>query len=134
MRRAAAALYRHPKVQLTGLLAAPVGWLVIAYLGSLALFLLSSFWQVDAFTGNVITQPTLENYQTILSQPIYRTIAVRTIGMAALVTLTTIVIAFPIAYYMARVASPRTRGLMVVRPSGCASLWSAISSKPLRQG
>ena len=61
-------LYRHPRVQLAGLLAAPIGWLVIAYLGSLALFFVSSFWQVDSFSGNVITELTLENYSEIFER------------------------------------------------------------------
>src|SRR5438552_17658063 len=84
----AAALYRRPRTQLGLLLAAPLGWLVIAYLGSLALFLITSFWSVDAFTGNVVTTPTLQNYATIFTTEVYRTIAVRTLLMATLVTAT----------------------------------------------
>jgi putative spermidine/putrescine transport system permease protein len=103
-RRAAAALYRHPRAQLIGLLAAPLGWLLLAYLGSLALFLITSFWRVDSFSGNLVTQPTLDNYRQIATEPIYRTIAVRTVGMAALVTATDIVLALPIAFYMAKIA------------------------------
>ena len=127
VRRLAAAFYRRPRAQLAALLAAPIGWLVIAYLGSLALFLISSFWSVDAFSGKVITQPTLENYQKILTGEIYRTIAFRTILMAAIVTLTCVVVAFPIAFYMARVASRRTRGLLVV--SILLPLWSGYLVK-----
>jgi putative spermidine/putrescine transport system permease protein len=96
------------------LLAAPLGWLVIAYLGSLALFLITSFWSVDSFSGNVITKPTLDNYVTIATTEVYRTVAVRTLGMATLVTATCIAVGFPIAFYMARVASPRTRGFLTV--------------------
>ena len=51
---------------------------------------------------------SLENFQTILTQPVYWTVALRTVGMAALVTVTCAVLAFPIAYYMARVASATT--------------------------
>ena len=126
-RRVAAALYRHPRIQLAALLAAPMGWLVIAYLGSLALFLITSFWQVDSFTGNVVTEPTLDNYREILGEGIYRTITIRTVVMAMAVTLTTIVVAFPIAFYMARVASPRVRGLLVV--SILLPLWSGYLVK-----
>src|SRR6476659_10944959 len=104
VRRLAAELYRRPRVQIAGLLAAPLGWLVIAYLGSLALFLISSFWSVDSFSGNLVTTPSLDNYVEILTTPVYRTIAVRTVVMAALVTLTTILLAFPIAFYMAKMA------------------------------
>ena len=126
-RRLAAALYRRPRVQLASLLAAPIGWLVIAYLGSLALFLVTSFWQVDAFTGKLITQPTIENYQQVLGDEIYRTITIRTLLMALAVTATTIAIAFPIAFYMARLASPRVRGLLVV--SILLPLWSGYLVK-----
>jgi putative spermidine/putrescine transport system permease protein len=127
VRRIATALYRHPRAQLSLLLAAPLGWLVIAYLGSLALFLISSFWSVDSFSGNVVTKPTLANYQDIVSTEVYRTIAVRTVVMAALVTTGTIVIAFPIAFYMAKVAGGRTRGILVV--SILLPLWSGYLVK-----
>jgi putative spermidine/putrescine transport system permease protein len=127
LRSIAAALYRHPRAQLGLLLAAPLGWLVVAYLGSLALFLITSLWSIDPFSGNTVTTPTLKNYQTILTGEVYRTIAVRTVVIAALVTLTTIVIAFPIAFYMARLASARTRGILVV--SILLPLWSGYLVK-----
>ena len=87
-RRLAAVLHRHPRVRLGGLLAAPLGWMVVAYVGSLVLFFISSFWTVDSFSGNLVTTPSLDNYVEILTTPVYRTIAVRTVVMAALVTLT----------------------------------------------
>jgi putative spermidine/putrescine transport system permease protein len=126
-RRLAAALYRRPRVQLAALLAAPVGWLVIAYLGSLALFLVSSFWSFDSFTGTVVTEPTLANYQRILTVQPYPVITARTLAMATAVTLTCVVVAFPIAFYMARVASPRVRGLLLV--SILLPLWSGYLVK-----
>jgi putative spermidine/putrescine transport system permease protein len=127
VRRLAAALYRRPRVQIAGLLAAPLGWLVIAYLGSLALFLISSFWSIDTFSGNLDTTLTLANYQKIATSEIYRTIAFRTVIMASAVTLTCIVVAFPIAFYMARLASPRMRGLLTV--SVLLPLWSGYLVK-----
>src|SRR6476619_4823589 len=99
VRRLAAELYRRPRVQIAGLLAAPLGWLVIAYLGSLALFLISSFWSIDTFSGNLDTTLTLANYQKIVTSEIYRTIALRTVIMASAVTLTCIVVAFPLALW-----------------------------------
>ncbi len=123
----AAAFYRHPRAQLALLLAAPFGWFVIAYLGSLGLFLISSFWSVDPFTGNIVTTPTLANYIEILTTPVYRTIALRTLLMASIVTVTTVLVAFPIAFYMARVASPRTRGILTV--SILLPLWSGYLVK-----
>ena len=126
-RRLSGGLHRHPRVRLGALLAAPVGWLVVAYLGSLALFFVSSFWQVDSFSGNVSHELTLDNYVEIATEPIYRTIGVRTVLMASIVTLTTIVLAFPIAFYMAKIASARTRGVLVV--SILLPLWSGYLVK-----
>jgi len=127
LRALAVALFRHPRAQLALLLAAPFGWFVVAYLGSLALFLVSSFWSVDSFTGKIVTTPTLDNYVTIATTPVYITIAVRTVFMATIVTLTTIIVAFPIAFYMARVASARTRGILAV--SILLPLWSGYLVK-----
>jgi putative spermidine/putrescine transport system permease protein len=127
LRAIAAVLYRHPRAQLALLLAAPLGWLVVAYLGSLALFLITSFWQVDSFSGKLVTTPTLKNYVEVATTEVYRTIAVRTVFMATAVTLTTILIAFPIAFYMARLASPRIRGILVV--SILLPLWSGYLVK-----
>jgi putative spermidine/putrescine transport system permease protein len=113
-RRLASALYRHPRTQLAILLSAPLGWLLIAYIGALVLLFVSAFWRLDPFSGDIVTEPTLQNFEELLSAPIYRTVALRTIGFAALVTITDVLLAFPIAYFMARVASPRTRALLVV--------------------
>ena len=127
LRRVAATLYRYPRAQLGLLLAAPIGWLVVAYLGALALLLVSALWRLDPFTGNIVTEPTLDNFATIAREEIYRTIAVRTIVFAGVVTLTDIVLAFPIAFYMARVARPRVRNLLVV--SILLPLWSGYVVK-----
>lgn len=112
-RRAAAWLHAHPRARLGALLASPVAWLGIVYLGSLVILLLNAFWTRDAFTGATIYEPTAANFAELLGDP-YPTIAARTVVIAALVTVTCAVIAFPIAYYMARVASPRTKALLVV--------------------
>ena len=127
-RRFGAWLYRRPRLQLAALLATPVGWLAIAYLGSLFILLLNAFWAKDPFTGAV--QPfnwSLDAFETIASNPVYRTIAIRTVGMAILVTITDALLALPIAYYMARIASSRTRRLMVV--AVLVPLWAAYLVK-----
>ncbi|MGH2462522.1 MAG: ABC transporter permease [Candidatus Limnocylindria bacterium] len=114
-RRFAAWLHQRPRVQLRLLLAAPWIWMVLVYIGSLAILLLNAFWEKDAFSGQVIPFAwSLEAFQTIITVDVYRTIAVRTISVAVLVTLTDVALGFPIAYYMARVASPRRRRLLVV--------------------
>ena len=113
-RRLAAILYRRDRLRLGLLLAGPIGWLVIAYIGSLAILFLNSVWSRDPFTGLVIRELTLDNFTEIAMNPLYRTVMLRTLTMAAAVTATCAILAFPIAYYMARVASPRTKGLLVV--------------------
>ena len=113
-RRLAAWLDHHARVRLGLLLAGPVGWLVVAYLGSLAVLFVNSLWTRDPFTGLVIRELTPDNFIDMVTNPLYRNVTLRTVGMAIVVTLTCAVIAFPIAYYMARVASPRVRGLLTV--------------------
>jgi putative spermidine/putrescine transport system permease protein len=127
LRRLAAGLHRRPRTQLAILLSAPLGWLLIAYIGALALLFVSAFWRLDPFSGDIVTEPTLQNFEELLTTDIYRTVALRTIGIAALVTVTDIILAFPIAYFMARVASPRTRALLVV--SILLPLWSGYLVK-----
>ncbi len=113
-RRLSTFFYRHPYVGLAVLLALPLGWLVGIYLGSLFFLLLASVWDTDPFTSLVVHDFTLDNFRRILEEPVYREVAWRTISMASFVTVADAVLAFPIAYYLARVASPRTRNLLVV--------------------
>ena len=114
-RRLATWLHARPRVQLRLLLALPLAWLGIVYLGSLAFLLLNAFWATDSFTGDVIPFDwTLDAFEQIIGNDVYRTIAARTVTMAILVTVTDALLAFPIAYYMARIASPRMRRLLVV--------------------
>ncbi|HET9878666.1 MAG TPA: ABC transporter permease [Candidatus Limnocylindria bacterium] len=128
LRRLAAWLHVRPAAQARLLLAGPVGWMVLAYLGSLFILLLGAFWEKDAFTGQV--EPfawSLDAFESIFSNDVYRTIALRTIGIAIAVTLTDALLAFPIAYYMARVASRRTRGVLIV--AVLLPLWAAYLVK-----
>src|SRR3954454_12741081 len=116
------------RVQLPALLAAPLAWMVIVYLGALFILLLNAFWAKDPFTGKV--DPfnwSLAAFQTIAKSPVYLTIALRTVGMAALVTITDALLALPIAYYMARIASPTKRRLLVV--AVLIPLWAAYLVK-----
>jgi len=108
-RRIQRALYGHRSVQLTLILGLPLLVLVILYLGSLALMLLNAFWSLDPVTSTVRQEFTLDNFTRIATNGVYHVITLRTIGMAALVTVTCAVIGFPVAYYMARIASVRTR-------------------------
>ena len=96
------------------MLASPVGWLGIAYLGSLAVLFSTALWRLDPFTSEVVRDISLDNFRTLWEQDVYRRITLRTVALAAAVTVTDAILAFPIAYYMARVASRRTRGFLIV--------------------
>jgi putative spermidine/putrescine transport system permease protein len=113
-RRLSTFFHHHPRLSLAVLLALPIGWLAIGYLGSLFVLLLSAFWDTNPFTSEVVHNYTLDNFKRLWEQDVYREVAWRTIRMAALVTIADAVLAFPIAYYMARVATPRVRNLLVV--------------------
>jgi putative spermidine/putrescine transport system permease protein len=126
-RRLATFLYGHQRLQLGLLLAAPMGWLVLAYLGSLAVLFVAAFWRLDPFTATVVHDLGFDNFRTLWNTDVYRRIALRTIGIAAAVTVTDAILAFPIAYYMARVASRRVRGLLLV--AILMPLWSSYLVK-----
>jgi len=126
-RRLSAALWRRPWLRAAALLLPPLGWMVVLYLASLALLFVYAFWSLDTFTGKVVHTWTLSNFREIVDNATYRTIAFRTIGIAALVTLTDALIAFPFAYYMARLASPRTRTLLFVLV--LLPLWSSYLAR-----
>jgi putative spermidine/putrescine transport system permease protein len=113
-RRLALFFHRRPRAALAVLLAPPLGWLLIAYLGSLAILFINAFFRIDPFTTDIVRDPGLQNFERLATTEVYRTITLRTLGIATAVTVSTAVLAFPIAYYMARVASRRTRNLLVV--------------------
>jgi putative spermidine/putrescine transport system permease protein len=113
-RRLSTFFFLHPWLAVAALLAVPLGWLVAGYLGSLTVLLLASLWDTDPFTSQVVHTYTFDNFRRIFEEDVYREVAWRTIRMAAAVTLADAVLAFPIAYYMARIASARTRNLLVV--------------------
>lgn len=107
-------LHRHPRVRLAALLSAPLLWLVVAYLGALAVLLVSAFWSVNTFTGDLVKAFSLDNFRTLVTEQVYRTVALRSIGVAAAVTAICVVLAVPMAFFMAKVASPRSRRLLVI--------------------
>jgi putative spermidine/putrescine transport system permease protein len=113
-RRIAAWFHRHSNLRLGLLLALPLAWLGVVYLGSLAILFLNAFWSTDPFTSLVVHEFTLDNFVELFTTSVYRSVTIRTVGMAALVTATCIVLAYPIAFYMAKVASTRMRGVLAV--------------------
>lgn len=107
-------LDRRPGLRVGLLLTPPMLWLGAAYLGALAALLVTSLWTQNDFTGDIQRVWTLENFRTLFTVDVYRTITLRTIGIAFLVTVVDAVLAFPIALHMAKVASPRTQRLLVI--------------------
>jgi len=128
-RRLANLFYGRPRLQAGALLAGPAGWLVVGYLGSLALLLIASLWSVNAVSGELVKNLSFENFETLFDEPVYRTIIGRTVLIAALVTVTDAVLAFPIAFYMAKIASRRARATLVV--AVLIPLWSSYLVKVL---
>ena len=113
-RPAGSFLHRHPGLRLAGLLSAPVLWLVVAYLGALSVLLISAFWTVNSFTGDVVKQFSLRNFRTLVTEDVYRNVTLRSLGVAVSVTVICVVLAVPMAVYMAKVASPRSRHWLVI--------------------
>jgi putative spermidine/putrescine transport system permease protein len=105
-------MWRFPWLRPLLLLTPPMAWFVFIYFASLVLLLVSAFWAIDPFTTQIVQVWNTRNFEIILSDPTYRTIIGRTAGLAALVTITDIVLAFPLAYYMAKVASRRVQSLI----------------------
>src|SRR5690242_11424654 len=128
-RRLADLFHGRRKLQVGSLLAAPGAWLVVLYLGSLAVLLITAFWTVDPVSGEIVKGFSFENFERLWNEPVYREIVWRTVRTAALVTITDAVIAFPIAFYMAKVASRRGKALLVV--AVLMPLWSSYLVKVL---
>lgn len=126
-RRVSSALHRHPRLRLGLLLVAPIVVLVVVYLGSLAVLLVSAFWTTDVFTGRVVRDATLDNVRTLVSSDVYRAVTLRTMGIAAAVTVICALLAFPAALFMAKVASPRARRILVV--AVLTPLWASYLVK-----
>jgi putative spermidine/putrescine transport system permease protein len=115
--------WRHRWSKALLLLAPPLLAFAIVYLAALVALFVSAFWTVNPFTTEIEHIWTLDNFRTIWESSAYRTIALRTIGIAAAVTLTDAVLAFPFAYFMARIASGRSRTLLFI--AALLPLWSS---------
>jgi putative spermidine/putrescine transport system permease protein len=126
-RRLAGRFYGRPRLTVSGLLAAPLAWLLVGYLGSLAVMLVSAFWSVSPLTGVVTHNFTIDNFKTLVDTSVYRSVAGRTIGIAAAVTVTDALLAFPVAFYMAKVARRGAKAALVV--AVLMPLWSSYLVK-----
>ncbi|MET0544676.1 MAG: ABC transporter permease [Caulobacterales bacterium] len=127
LRSASAFFWRRPSALGTVLGAPPILWLGLFYLCALLALLLSSFWQVDSMTGQIRHEWTLANFHQLIDNPVYRKIALRTIGMAIVVTITDVILALPLAYYMVRIANPKWRPILYMLI--LIPLWSSLLAR-----
>ncbi len=118
---------RYRWLQLLLLITLPLLWLVVVYLGSIASMLASAFWTVDSFTNQVVQSYTSDNLHTLVSDPLYRTVAIRTLIVALAVTVIDAVIALPMAFFMSVMATPRMRRILVV--AVLTPLWASYLVK-----
>jgi putative spermidine/putrescine transport system permease protein len=120
-------LWRRPWARATLLLTPPLAWFLLLYVAALVVLLITAFWQINPFTTNIERVFSFGNFSQIFSSPAYRNIIGRTVGIAAAVTVTDAVVAFPFAYFMARIAAPRTRTILFV--AILLPLWASYLAK-----
>ncbi len=127
--RLSASLWRRPWARAIALLTPPLAWLLLIYIAALLVMLITAFWTVNQYTGNLERIWNFENFLQIIRVAAYHSIIGRTVLMAAGVTLADAIIAFPFAYYMARIASRRTRTILFV--AILLPLWASYLAKIL---
>jgi putative spermidine/putrescine transport system permease protein len=115
-------LYTRRGLLLLALLGPPLIWFGVVYLGSLFALLANAFFALDDFTGQVVRELTLKNFVDIFA-PANLDVARRTVGMAIAVTLASVVLAFPLAYLMARHARGGLKAALYI--AVMLPLWSS---------
>jgi putative spermidine/putrescine transport system permease protein len=113
-RRLSTPFWRHRWLRTLAQLLPPVGWMTLIYIAALAALFVYAFWTVDSFTGKVVHTWSFDNFKEIVQSGPFREVIWRTVWIAAAVTATCAVLAFPFAYFMARLASPRVRAILFV--------------------
>lgn len=106
-------LHERPRFRVALLLLLPLAWLLVLYVGSLAMLFITSIWKIDTFTSKVIREFTLQNFIDVFSDRAYFNVTVRTVGVAVAVTLICALIAIPMAFFMARIARARLRPVLI---------------------
>jgi putative spermidine/putrescine transport system permease protein len=101
------------RARIAVLLSAPVAWLGVLYIGSLATLFITSIWKIDTFTSKVVREFTLSNFVDVLTDKAYFNVTVRTVGVAVAVTIICAVIAIPMAFFIARIAKPKSRPVLI---------------------
>lgn len=107
-------LRAHRRVALGSTLTAPLAWLLVVYIGSLALLVVSAFFRLDEFTGQTETAFVVDNFREVVSKGVYRSLILRSVGIAAAVTVICLAVALPVAFYISRLASRRTKRMLIV--------------------
>ncbi|NCV42794.1 MAG: ABC transporter permease, partial [Actinobacteria bacterium] len=105
--------HSHVWARITALLSLPLAWLGVLYIGSLAALFITSIWKIDTFTSKVVREFTLSNFIDVLTDKAYFNVTVRTVGVAVAVTIICAVIAIPMAFFIARVAKPQSRPVLI---------------------
>ena len=105
--------HSHVKARIAALLSLPIAWLGVLYIGSLAALFITSIWKIDTFTSKVVREFTLSNFIDILTDKAYFNVTMRTVGVAIAVTIICAVLAIPMAFFIARVAKPKSRPVLI---------------------
>jgi putative spermidine/putrescine transport system permease protein len=129
-------LHRNTRARIASLLALPLFWLVVLYIGSLAALFITSIWKIDTFTSKVVREFTLQNFIDVLTDKAYFNVTVRTLFVAVCVTVICAFIAIPMAFFMARIARPRSRPILialVITPLWASYLVKVLPRKRLYQ-
>lgn len=106
-------LHRNVRARIASLLALPLAWLLVIYIGSLFALFITSIWKIDTFTSKVIREFTLQNFIDVFTDRAYFNVTVRTLIVAISVTLICALIAIPMAFFMARIAKPKSRPVLI---------------------
>ncbi len=126
-RRGSVLLYRNTRLALGLVLSPPLLWLLLVYIASLAALLVTAFWTVNSFTGNIVFEFSFDNFSKILTQATYQAVTLRTVALAIGVTVIDVAIAVPLAYFMAKVVSPGWQRFLLVSVS--LPLWASYLVK-----
>jgi putative spermidine/putrescine transport system permease protein len=120
-------LHRHPRARLISLIGAPATWMLVIYVGSLASLFLTSLYRLKEDGSGIDKVIGAQNYRTLIDKSVYLDVALRTIKIAVLVTVVDIVLALPIAFFIAKVVGRRWRRLLVA--AVLVPLWASYLVK-----
>ena len=114
MRAISSFFRRHPRLSLASVLSAPVAWLLIVYVGSLAFMVVSALFQLDEQSQAPTTELTTENLRVAFTRSEFLEVVLKSVGVALVVTVLCFALALPMAFYIAKVAKPWARRALIV--------------------